>query len=158
MNCLVSQQETTRFPLSSLQRREKQTPTFSSQTRDLGSAKHTQCASLDMGAGQAEQLKCIQEKYRIADEVSTKDFLFDHPYMMQVLIDVYDPLTESFGKTTGLRLSVHLDEAGARTLCVLAIWHGPLEQAMAALKQFDIWLHSNRSIPVDRPVFDFELV
>jgi hypothetical protein len=101
----------------------------------------------------------LQRNYVFLNNQSVREFFRTHRTAPQLLIDALVHLRQHFGDGTVLNLRTTVEEYGAETLYVVAMWPGAVQDVRNALDHFDEqwWIANSRQAYGDI-AFTYELV
>ncbi len=107
----------------------------------------------------AKSLPELRKLYVLPSDDTVPDFLFGRRSLSQLIIDAKQHLEQYFGVETVFSLQCSIDDSGAQTLYVVAMWPGKATEAKAALDNFDEhWWLSNPRPSSGLLAFTYELV
>ena len=113
-------------------------------------------------AGYASRQSVLNEARRhfvLPADSSVVSLLADHPATGSVLLEAAPRLKQYFGATTILKLRAPIDESGMRTLYVVVIWPGKIQDVRNMLAEFDAdWWLTHSPQTSEHIVFTYELV
>ncbi|HEV8042779.1 MAG TPA: hypothetical protein VGP62_28125 [Bryobacteraceae bacterium] len=98
------------------------------QARDLFSASRQHSAS---------ELDRLKTMYRFQDDRSVEAFLSSHTGATYILINALSQLKRFFGRDVVFKLQVIKEDDEQQILYAVAVWRGMVEDAVAALENFD---------------------
>lgn len=104
-------------------------------------------------------LRALLNIFVFEKNTRVRSFLEDHPSVSDLLLEAAPFLSQSFGDNAVLQLQIPPDEDIPVTIYAEALWEGTLEEARAALKNFDeAWWIANSRRASGRVVIDYQLV
>lgn len=101
----------------------------------------------------------LQRSYVFLNDQAIRSFFKSHRTAPQLLIEAAPHLRRTFGAGTIFNLRAMIDEYGAQTLYVVAVWPGDVRDVRIALERFDEqwWIANSRQASGDI-TFTYELV
>jgi hypothetical protein len=101
----------------------------------------------------------VRKSYVLPADASVANFLTEHRAIPEILLAASQPLRACFGAETVFNLRAPIDESGSRTLYVVAMWPGKLQDVRNALAKFDDdwWMPRARQV-AGCLTFTYELV
>lgn len=101
----------------------------------------------------------VRRYYVLPADSSVSTFLTEHRVMPEILLGASQPLRACFGSETVFNLRAPIDESGSRTLYVVAMWPGKLQDVRRALAKFDAdWWMPRARQAAGYLTFTYELV
>ncbi len=101
----------------------------------------------------------LQRSYVFLDDRAITSFFKSHRTAPQLLIEAAPQLRRNFGAGTVFNLRPMIDEYGAQTLYVVAVWPGDVRDVRIALEHFDEqWWIANSHRASGDLTFTYELV
>lgn len=113
----------------------------------------------EFAAGHDAVLNQVRKHYVLPPDSSVLNLLTEHRSIPQILSGAAPQLKSYFGADTVFELRAPIDEAGSRTLYVIAMWPGKSEDVRAALAKFDNdWWIARAGQAAGYLTFTYELV
>jgi hypothetical protein len=101
----------------------------------------------------------VRKHYVLPADSSVLNFLTEHRSISQILSGAAPQLKACFGADAVFELRAPIDEAGSRTLYVVAMWPGKSQDVRAALAKFDNdWWMARAGQAAGYLTFTYELV
>ena len=101
----------------------------------------------------------VRKHYVLPADSSVLNFLAEHRSIPQILLGATQQLEASFGTDAVFELRAPIDEAGSRTLYVVAMWPGRSQDVRNALAKFDNdWWMARAGQAAGYLTFSYELV
>jgi hypothetical protein len=100
----------------------------------LTQARNLFSASRQHSANEVDRLKTM---YRFQDDESVEAFLSSHPSAVYILINALPQLKTFFGPDVVFKIQVIEEDDEQQILYAVAVWRGRVEDAVAALENFD---------------------
>ena len=113
----------------------------------------------DFALEHAAALNELRRYFVLPGDSSVSAFLTGHRALLQILFEAADHLKLCFGSDAVLNLRTRIDDSGAQTLYVVAMWRGSVLDVRQALSRFDdTWWLAHLPRASGRLVFTYELV